>query len=283
MVRAQYKPFGTSKPLFTITQLSEFTLEDAVRNEFYTCLIIKKGTGINISDTTNYHFNAVQMYCYTPFQLFDFKADGDFEGLILEFHSDFFCLEKHGKELQCNGVLFNDNYGLPFFNLNEQELVSLESAITSMENEIIRGEIALGEALISYLKLFLVTAVRVKLKANQNIDSGIAKSKLISDFENMVELNYKSIHSPGEYAQLLGTSLKTLNNHFARIHKKTAIQLIQDRLIIEAKRELYLTQTGIKEIAFMLGFNDVQYFTRLFKKKTSLTPGEYRSRLGLFR
>lgn len=281
--KAEYKPYGKLAPMFLIKEVGLNDLNQPVQNEFYTCLLIKNGQGVNNSDLTRYNFSAVQMYFYTPYQLFEFNSDTAVDGVVVQFHSDFFCLEKHGKELQCNGVLFNNAYGEPFFDLNEEDLGDIERAILALENELKLGGVALEEALLAHLKLFLVAAVRIKLKNIKVSSNTELISPIVSAFEKLVEMHFKEIHSPSKYAEMLGMSLKSLNNICSKNYKKTTLQLIQDRLIIETKRELYLTNKSVKEIAYSLGFSDIQYFNRMFKKKTSLSPGAYRKQLGIFR
>jgi AraC-like DNA-binding protein len=59
--------------------------------------------------------------------------------------------------------------------------------------------------------------------------------------------------------------------------------LIHERIIIEAKRELYLTNKTVKEIAWELGFNDEFYFSRFFKNNTEVSPQLYREKVGVDR
>jgi len=255
------------------------------QDEYYACVIILNGNGINLSDMVEYPYNAIQMYCYTPFQFYQFNTNTKSDGLIIRFHSDFFCLEKHGKELQCNGVLFNDIYGTPHFELTKSELDELQLNINALVNEIQLGGVASDEALISYLKIFMVNAVRIKLKQihSAHILPSDYQSITIRAFEALLNTNYNLMHQPTKYASLLGVTLRTLNNYCNKVYKKSPIEIIQDKIILEVKKSLYLTNKPIKEIAFEVGFSDLQYFNRVFKKKTSLAPGEYRKSLGIFR
>ena len=64
---------------------------------------------------------------------------------------------------------------------------------------------------------------------------------------------------------------------------KTLTEMIFERIIIEAKRELYLTSKSIREIAFELGFSDEFYFSRFFKNSTDISPSLYRETVGFAR
>jgi AraC-like DNA-binding protein len=75
-------------------------------------------------------------------------------------------------------------------------------------------------------------------------------------------------------------SLKTLGKLTKKYFDRTPSDLIQERLMMEAKRELYLTDKSVKEIAYLLGFEDEFYFSRLFKKNTDTSPINYRKAVG---
>ena len=59
--------------------------------------------------------------------------------------------------------------------------------------------------------------------------------------------------------------------------------LISERIIIEAKRELYLSDKPVKEIAFELGYDDEHYFSRFFKTNAYVSPQMYRDTVGFAR
>nr|WP_276485378.1 helix-turn-helix domain-containing protein [Paraflavitalea sp. H1-2-19X] len=65
-------------------------------------------------------------------------------------------------------------------------------------------------------------------------------------------------------------------NHF----HKTLSELIAERIIIEAKRELYLTPKTVKEIAYEPGYDDEYYFSRFLKTQTGISPQSYRETVG---
>jgi AraC family transcriptional activator of pobA len=72
---------------------------------------------------------------------------------------------------------------------------------------------------------------------------------------------------------------KICKTHF----HKTLSDLISERIVIEAKRELNLTGKSVKEIAWELGYEDEHYFSRFFKKKAEISPQFYRDTIGFAR
>lgn len=100
---------------------------------------------------------------------------------------------------------------------------------------------------------------------------------VIRKFNLLVEANYRTEHSVSFYAQELCKSPKTLSNLFAIYNHKSPSQVIQERILIEAKRLLSYTDKSVKEIAYDLGFEDISYFSNFFKKHTGLSPVDFRN------
>jgi AraC family transcriptional activator of pobA len=71
-----------------------------------------------------------------------------------------------------------------------------------------------------------------------------------------------------------------LNKACKEIYHKTLSQLIADRIILEAKRELYLTDNAVKAIAYDLGFTDEFHFSRYFKRNIGISPQYFRTTVG---
>ena len=95
-----------------------------------------------------------------------------------------------------------------------------------------------------------------------------------------ISANFKTKHSAGEYAELLNISPKALAKITKAHFNKTLTELISERIIIEAKRELYLTNKAVKEIAYELGYEDEHYFSRFFKNNADVSPQIYRDTVG---
>ena len=94
----------------------------------------------------------------------------------------------------------------------------------------------------------------------------------------LVDQHYKEKKQVKEYAGMLYRSPKTLSNLFAEYRLPTPLRIIHERLEAEAKRLLLYTSKSAKEIAEILGFEDVAAFSRFFKKVTKESVSEYRNR-----
>ena len=256
------------------------------RLNYYSLIWIKKGSGVAKVDFTEYAFTHDTMFAITPYQPFMFIEKEKLEGVVLNFHPDFFCIHKHNEQVACNGVLFNNIYNPPMMCVHSDTRNGFESLISQMMVEVQKSDLAQYELLVSYLKIFLINASRSKVDQQPEILAmvpDISEPFKLQKLKNLIETHYKTKHSASEYAELLNISPKALakitKNHF----NKTLTNLISERIIIEAKRELYLTNKSVKEIAYALGYDDEHYFSRFFKKKMDISPTLYRETVGFAR
>jgi len=89
-------------------------------------------------------------------------------------------------------------------------------------------------------------------------------------------MHFKEKRQVNDYAELLFKSPKTLSNLFAKYNQKTPLQIIHERVVLEAKRLLLYTDKTAKEIAYDLGFEEIASFHKLFKKVTGYTPQKFK-------
>ncbi len=234
------------------------------RNNYYSLIWVTKGKGKVKSDFSEHHFEENSLLAFSPYQPFMLCVNEPIEGIAIHFHSDFYCIHMHQKEVSCNGVLFNNIYQPPYVQVTEQAKQTFEMVIDQMKAEIQNAELAQYELLISYLKIFLITASRLKTEQLEEMKS-VPDSKepvILQNLKDAIELNFKTKHSAGNYADLLNISPKALAKLSKNYFNKTLTDLISERIIIEAKRELYLTNKTVKEIAYELGYDDEHYFSR---------------------
>lgn len=253
------------------------------RLNYFSLIWIKNGNGIVKVDFSEYAFFENQLMAFAPYQPFMLTSDEKIEGIVLNFHPEFFCIHKHQAEIACNGILFNNIYKPPYVSIDESSKNILDMVVEQMKTEMQNPELAQYELLVSYLKIFLITATRLKNQQQpdeEQIDTSNTAPFILQNLKNYIESNFKTKHSASDYAELLNITPKALakitKNHF----NKTLTNLIAERIIIEAKRELYLTNKPVKEIAYELGYDDEHYFSRFFKTNAEISPQVYRDTVG---
>ncbi len=109
---------------------------------------------------------------------------------------------------------------------------------------------------------------------------GRADFDTFSRFRALVDARYREQWNVARYAAKLKMTESRLNRLCLRLGGKSAFEITQQRLILEARRKLTYVPASVASVAYELGFQDPAYFTRVFKRHTGLTPKQFRQQGG---
>ncbi|MCQ6957044.1 helix-turn-helix domain-containing protein [Mucilaginibacter aquariorum] len=246
----------------------------------YTLYYLHAGHGNFHADFGVFEFTAPVLLFSTPMQLVRIDECQNLTVTRLQFHSDFYCIEYHRQEVACNGLLFNNIYIDPVVQLSDKESVIFEMFLDNMRDEFSQEKPS-ETVLQAYLQLFLAKSSSIKLSSMAEVSTKVEMDEMMEKFRALLDKNFLNLHKPSEYASLLAMTPDNLNKRSTRYFKKTPSQLIQERLVLEAKKQLHLTRQSIKEIAYNLRFQDEFYFSRFFKKITKVSPQAFREYTGI--
>jgi len=137
------------------------------------------------------------------------------------------------------------------------------------------GRQVLLESLLSSLFVWLLRQVR----PNDTHDAPAAQDHF-GHFTDLIEAHFKDPGGVAGYARDLGITANHLNAVCRQAVDKSALTLIHERQILEAKRRLVYSALTISQIADELGFSDPAYFSRFFKRLTGTTPKDFRTQAG---
>lgn len=256
------------------------------RNNYYSLIWIQEGKGKLMADFSAYNYSTNDLLAFSPYQPFMLNPENELRGIAIQFHPDFFCIHKHQQEVACNGVLFNNIYQPPIITIDEKSAQTFTMLIQQIKAEMQHADLAQYELLVSYLKIFLITASRLKTEQQPAVEKATKDLKepfILQSLKEAIETNYKEKHTASDYAEILHITPKALAKITKTHLNKTLTALISERIIIEAKRELYLTNKPVKQIAYELGYDDEYYFSRFFKTNTDISPQVYRNTVGFDR
>jgi len=216
-----------------------------------------------------------QIFCTT--YLHKLQIDNTEDGLkYLIFNREFYCIHTNDSEVSCNGLLFFGSNVSPTLTLDDDETERLRTLFQVLEEEFDANDTGQEEMLRILLKRFIIRCTR--LANRQLVKNGNKQSEidLVRHFNVLVEEHFKEKKSVSEYAEMLYKSPKTIANVFSKNSDLTPLEVIHERVIIEAKRMLLYTDRTSKEIGYDLGYSDPAQFSKLFKKQTGITTGEFR-------
>ncbi len=246
------------------------------RTAFYHIVWFQTGSPTHIVD-----FNPVPVQPNTllflnkdTVQLFDPK--GGFDAKAILFTDSFFCKSEADIRYLRSNILFNDLMGVTSIQLDEASSV-FPTLFSLMEMELRASkEVHQSDMLKNYLHNFLLLAERERRKQNfLEIKKGPDLDYTIL-FRDLVEAQYRQVKQVSSYASSLGVSEKRLNQATSKVLGKTPKTIIDDRVMLEAKRLLSHTRESVKEIGYELGFHEPTNFIKYFRKHNGNTPVEFR-------
>ena len=247
---------------------------------------IEEGAGTARVDFRTHSVQADTLVFVTPYQPFAFQPATDaLRGTLTEFTPDFFCVERHRAEVGCSGVLFNTLYDAPVLVLDAAGTAALAPTFGQLRDELARGGLAQDDALMALLKLFLIQATRLKLDQRPEAAAELPAAPPVplpdapvaAHLPELLERHFRTHKTAHSYADLLGLTAKALGRAVQRHYGRSLSELIQERVLMEAKRELFLTAAPVKAVAYGLGFDDPAHFSRYFRRGAGVSPEGYRA------
>lgn len=227
-----------------------------------------------IIDSQSLDFKKNELICLTPLHRVNVASIK--KARVLRFNAPFYCILNHDSEVGCKGVLFYGSRNIPIIRLSLEELEILSAVWKMLELEMTSRDTLQLEMLQMMLKRILILCTRI-YKSQENLqDMPKDQIDIVREFNFLVEQHFKEKHSVSEYADLLNKSPKTLANLFGKTQEKTPLQVIQNRIMVEVRRLLRYTEIPISEVGYEVGFQDIQSFSRFFKKNEGIPPSEFR-------
>lgn len=257
------------------------TLTTPHRTGFYHILWFQKGSPTHLVD-----FNPVKIKPNTilflnkdTVQRFDKK--GGFDGKAILFTDSFFCKTEADIKYLRSSILFNDLFSVSQIQMSKTaslfahlfQLMEIE-----LENE---KDISQPDILKNLLHNFLLLSERERRKQNFTEIKKSADLDYVMLFKDILENQFHNQKLVNNYARQLSVTEKRLNQATSKILDKSPKQMIDERVMLEAKRLLAHTNESVKEIGYNLGFDEPTNFIKYFRKHSNSTPVEFREQFAL--
>jgi len=244
-------------------------LEDPARREFFEIVWLRDEEALHVPQHSFQTLRGDWIYLIPPYRVHQLNKAGK-KGVLISFKREL--VEGDLKEFLLDVFrIFNIQGEFSCLQLNQQTSAGLASVFQLLLEEYEKKEMQLV-MIKALLKVFLLKLIQLK---EEHFTRQDINEKRIYEFMLLLEMNYLNERTADFYADKLGISAKRLNQILKEKLDKTAVQLIHDRVVLEAKRQIIHSENTIKEIAFNLGFKDSSYFSRFFKQLTRQTPQEF--------
>ncbi|MGB1040590.1 MAG: helix-turn-helix domain-containing protein [Flavobacteriales bacterium] len=198
--------------------------------------------------------------------------------LAIVFNREFYCIRDHDYEISCNGMLFFGSSEPPIISLSQKDVTSFQTIFSVLKEEFETSDHIQGEMLVIMLKRLLIKSTRLvqKMQGVQNFPN--SQMELVRKYHVLVEQNFRVKHKVSEYAELLCKSPKTISNIFNKMERNTPLEVINQRIMLEAKRLLLFSDKTAEQISYELGYKEGAHFSKFFKLHSSFPPAEFRTR-----
>ncbi len=252
------------------------TLTISHRTDFYHIIWFKNGNLTHYVDFNPIEIKPNTLLFLNKNTVHRFDHDSTFAAEEILFTDSFFCRSEMELKFLRSTIMFNDWFAISQIQLDEKATIFtqiMDQMKDELENEYDNSQ---SDILRNLLYNFLLHAERkLREQSAPEIKKGAYQDYVIH-FKDLLEQNYKSHKQVSYYAATLLISEKRLNQATTKLLGKTIKKLINDRLMLEAKRILVHTNLSIKEICYTLGFDEPTNFIKFFKKHASITPTDFR-------
>ncbi|MBL7712367.1 MAG: helix-turn-helix domain-containing protein [Chitinophagaceae bacterium] len=176
--------------------------------------------------------------------------------------------------------LLQNNYTAPSLSFGKKEFTQLLQNVLCLQEELRSDTMLSYNMAQNYMSIFLTHCIRHRAEVLQDEAPEFNYSRhdweVYKVFIDLLEQNFMDKAQVSFYAASLAVTPKVLNNSIRKVSGKTAVELLQERSLLEAQRLLLNGEESIKEIAYKLGFQNNSYFTRFFVKHTGHTPSAFK-------
>lgn len=157
---------------------------------------------------------------------------------------------------------------------------ALEAAFGTLQAEFARPGAGRRAGLHGGVLTILSLISRSAAQADREARPVSAEADLVARFRSLVEAGHREHLSLSEYGERLGVTLARLTRACRAAAGRTPLEIVHDRVMLEAKRSLAYTSLSIAETAYALGFTDPAYFSRFFQKREGMSPQVFRAGRG---
>ena len=245
-------------------------VQELHRHDFFYVLALKKGIGNHEIDFTSYEVCNDSVFFMRPGQVHQHTLRAGSTGYLMEF-KDFY--SPH--DAVANQLLRKAS-NINFYRLDADRFKKLLSILTYVFQEYTERQERYQEVIKANLGIFIVELVRQNSKKKPGNRNAYAQERL-EEFLNLLETHISTHKQVSQYADILNLSIYQLNTITKATLGKTCSDLIHEYIVLESKRYLLATSNQITQIAYHLGYEDVSYFIRFFKKQTGYSPEAFRN------
>ncbi|WPR71303.1 helix-turn-helix domain-containing protein [Flavobacterium sp. NG2] len=241
--------------------------------KFFNLIFFTEGSGRHFIDFNWFPVQQHSLVYLTKEQVNAFEFSANLKGFCIIFTEEYFvdCFANLSKDFVFR--LFNPQLFSPILQIPPQS--DFIDYFNLLLKEYDKPQAFNKMNIINSLFTILISKAE-GIKQNQTFHiKDSSKITLFQKFTSLIEKNLSKTRNANFYANELAISYKHLNTICRELVNKTAKNIIDDYIILHAKRNLINSTMKSTELAYSLGFEDPTNFTKYFKKNTGLTPKDF--------
>lgn len=247
-------------------------VQELHRHDYFFVLALKKGMGNHAIDFTSYEVCDSSVYFMRPGQVHQLELKAESTGYLMQFNTDFYDPDDNA-----SGQLLRRAGNKSLCQLDAGRIKKLFLILTYIFREYSEKQEGYEEVIKSNLGIFLIELRRERKNRNIPLPDGtLNPPERIEELLELLETHVSTHKQVSHYADMMNLSYYQLNAFTKTALGKKCSELINDYIILEAKRFLLATSIQVNQVADHLGYEDVSYFIRFFKKHTGFSPEAFR-------
>jgi len=259
----------TANSFVSVREIGNEAEITAPREHYFTLLFVEMGTGLLTIELKDYPVRPGQIHILIPGKLYHWKLDGPAKGYLLTISKDM-------------PEMFPPFFQFIFFQYDQPPIPDLDMPTFKkalVECLAIKEELSAANVSLELVnaRCLLITLIISLWRHGRHGDMLMGNAHSIAhSFKVLVDENFRKHKTVSFYAARLCITPNYLGIICRKSFNKSALEIIQERVLHEAKQLLHSTRKSVKEIAFDIGFPKLTYFSYFFRSKTNLTPMAYR-------
>lgn len=255
-------------PTPTPTDLTPFRLT------VFNFIFLTKGKSIRSKGLNRYEFGENTFFFLPAYEITTHEAiDRDYEGFYCDFSLELLTQKIPQKEL-LEEFPFLEFNSFPLVNISESSKNQVLNVLERLLKEYKEDTNCRLDVLRAYL-IALFTEIKPFVEKSIPVATN-APSIITEQYKKALSKYIYEKNKISDYAELLAISPNHLNKCVKKTIGKSAHDLLNEMLLLEAKVLLKQTNLNVTEIAYKIGKNEVSDFARFFKSQTGMRPSEYR-------
>lgn len=260
--------------LATRSKLYDWEINEHLHTDLFQIFVISSGKGVLIQDNNRINLETPCLLLIPSNSFHGFEFQSDINGEVFTISEQF--IEAIFKNTPL--LLLELNKAQQYsFDSNNQDLNNLIYIKDKIIQELSNNNHYKQISLQSLFQLFFINLYRLDNTTNNSKE--LVNNRTLAYFHSFQKLIKKTLPESKlikEYANELRITPVHLNRICQNLVQKSALQVVHEYCITEAKKYLLYTSYSISEISYMLQFKDPAYFSRLFKKQTGFSPITFR-------